>query len=259
APGGGNALPGDAQAIGAVRRALPDEAILVAAAGGLPGELHRLWRTTSDDGYHCEYGYSTMGYEIAGGLGAKLACPDRSVVVMLGDGSWLMLNSEIATSVAMGLKLIVVLLDNSGFGCIERLQQATGGASFNNLRPGPAPDFVAQARGLGALAREVADIPALEAALGEALGAERTTVLVLRTDRAAVSGIGGAWWDVPVAEVSARAEVRAARRAYEAAGSGAAGSGVAGSGVAGSGVAGSGVAGSGVAGSGAAGGATTGG
>ncbi len=209
-----NALPGDAQAIGAVRRAMPDDAVLVAAAGGLPGELHRLWRTTSHDGYHCEYGYSTMGYEIAGGLGVKIACPERPVVVMVGDGSWLMLNSEIATSVAMGLPLIVVLLDNAGFGCIERLQQATGGASFNNIRPGPAPDFVAQARGLGAIARKVEDIPALEQALGEALRAERTTVLVLETDAQAVSGIGGAWWDVPVAEVSARGEVRAARAAY---------------------------------------------
>ncbi len=214
----GNSVPGDAQAIGAVRRAMPDDAILVAAAGGLPGELHRLWRTTSHDGYHCEYGYSTMGYEIAGGLGAKLACPDRPVVVMVGDGSWLMLNSEIATSVAMGLPLIVVLLDNSGFGCIERLQHATGGASFNNVRPGPAPDFVALARGLGAIAHQVADIAALEAGLAEALRAERTTVLVLQTDGQASSGIGGAWWDVPVAEVSAREEVRQARRAYDKAG-----------------------------------------
>jgi 3D-(3,5/4)-trihydroxycyclohexane-1,2-dione acylhydrolase (decyclizing) len=210
-----NTLPSDAQAIGAVRRAMPDDAILVAAAGGLPGELHRLWRTTSHDGYHCEYGYSTMGYEIAGGLGVKIACPERPVVVMVGDGSWLMLNSEIATSVAMGLPLIVVLLDNSGFGCIERLQHAVGGASFNNRRPGPAPDFVAQARGLGAIAEKVADIAALEAGLARALTAERTTVLVLDTDGQATSAIGGAWWDVPVAEVSARAEVRAARQAYE--------------------------------------------
>jgi 3D-(3,5/4)-trihydroxycyclohexane-1,2-dione acylhydrolase (decyclizing) len=210
-----NTLPSDAQAIGAVRRAMPDDAILVAAAGGLPGELHRLWRTTTHDGYHCEYGYSTMGYEVAGGLGVKIACPERPVVVMVGDGSWLMLNSEIATSVAMGLKLIVVLLDNSGFGCIERLQHAVGGASFNNRRPGPAPDFVAQARGLGAIAEKVADIAALEAGLARALTAERTTVLVLDTDGQATSGIGGAWWDVPVAEVSARAEVRAARAAYE--------------------------------------------
>jgi 3D-(3,5/4)-trihydroxycyclohexane-1,2-dione acylhydrolase (decyclizing) len=213
-----NALPGDAQAIGAVRRAMPDDAILVAAAGGLPGELHRLWRTTSHDGYHCEYGYSTMGYEIAGGLGVKIACPQRPVVVMVGDGSWLMLNSEIATSVAMGLPLIVVLLDNSGFGCIERLQHAVGGASFNNRRPGPAPDFVSQARGLGAIAEKMADIAELEAGLARALTAERTTVLVLDADGQATSSIGGAWWDVPVAEVSARPEVRAARAAYEQAG-----------------------------------------
>ena len=129
----GNALPTDMQVIGAVNRAVGEDAIVVCAAGGLPGELHKLWRAARPNGYHLEYGFSTMGYEIAGGLGVKMAHPDREVVVMLGDGSYMMMNSELATSVMLGLKLIVVILDNRGFGCINRLQLATGGASFNNL------------------------------------------------------------------------------------------------------------------------------
>src|SRR5690606_31375116 len=126
-------LPSDAQVIGAVQSAVDEDAIVVCAAGGLPGELHKLWRTARSDGYHLEYGYSCMGYEIAGGLGVKLAAPERDVVVMVGDGSYLMMNSELATSVMLGLKLVVVLLDNRGFGCINRLQQATGSPGFNNL------------------------------------------------------------------------------------------------------------------------------
>ncbi len=125
-------LPSDAQVIGAVQRRLGD-AILVCAAGGLPGELHKLWPAREPGSYHLEYGYSTMGYEIAGGLGVKMARPEREVVVMVGDGSYLMMNSEIATSVMLGLRLTIVVLDNRGFGCINRLQRATGGESFNNL------------------------------------------------------------------------------------------------------------------------------
>ena len=112
------------QVIGAVQRGLPDDAIVVCAAGGLPGELHKLWKTARPNGYHLEYGFSTMGYEIAGGLGVKMAHPDREVVVMVGDGSYMMLNSELATSVMLGHKIIVVLLDNRGYGCINRLQMA---------------------------------------------------------------------------------------------------------------------------------------
>ena len=107
--------------------------IIVCAAGGLPGELHKLWQAGAPGGYHIEYGFSCMGYEIAGGLGVKMADPTREVVVMVGDGSYLMMNSEIATSVMLGLKLIIVVLDNRGYGCINRLQRATGGESFNNL------------------------------------------------------------------------------------------------------------------------------
>src|ERR1700736_2800516 len=129
-------LPYDGEVIGAVQRSSAQSTtadIVVCAAGTLPAELHKLWRTTTPGGYHMEYGYSCMGYEIAGGLGVKMARPDREVIVMLGDGSYLMLNNEIATSVMLGKKLIIVVLDNSGYGCINRLQQASGGEPFNNL------------------------------------------------------------------------------------------------------------------------------
>ncbi|MGH8251733.1 MAG: 3D-(3,5/4)-trihydroxycyclohexane-1,2-dione acylhydrolase (decyclizing), partial [Steroidobacteraceae bacterium] len=126
-------LPTDAQVLGAVNRALDLAATVVCAAGGLPGELHKLWRCKASGGYHLEYGYSCMGYEIAGGLGVKMAQPERDVAVLVGDGSYLMMNSEIATSVAGGFPLIVVLADNRGYGCIHRLQRATAGKTHNNL------------------------------------------------------------------------------------------------------------------------------
>ena len=213
---GNEQLPSDAQVIGAVWRTVPETAIVVGAAGGLPGELHKLWRSTTNDGYHLEYGYSCMGYEIAGGLGVKLAAPDREVVVMLGDGSYLMLNSEIATSVMMGAKLIVVLLDNHGFGCINRLQQATAGERFNNLLPPTSQiDFVAHARSLGAISEKAASLTELEAALERALAADRTTVVVIETDPERSTDAGGAWWDVAVAEVSKRKSVATARKNYD--------------------------------------------
>jgi 3D-(3,5/4)-trihydroxycyclohexane-1,2-dione acylhydrolase (decyclizing) len=191
----------------------------VCAAGGLPGELHKLWRVRRPGAYHVEYGYSCMGYEIAGGLGVKLAEPGREVVVMVGDGSYLMLNSEIATSVALGAKQIIVVLDNRGFGCISRLQQAAGGAPFNNLLDDAAPviDFAAHAASLGARSEKVAGVAALEAALERARASDRTYVIVIDTDPAIATEAGGAWWDVAVPEVSERAEVRAARAAYDAA------------------------------------------
>ena len=208
--------PTEAQVIGAVNRAAGPRDVVVCAAGGLPGELHRLWRTRDPRGYHLEYGYSCMGYEIAGGLGTKLALPDREVFVMVGDGSYLMMNSEIATSVAMRQKLVIVVLDNHGFGCINRLQQACGGAPFNNLlgADAPAVDFAAHARSLGAYAEQVKTIGDLEGALERARRAERTAVVVIETDPARPFPGGGAWWDVPVPEVSPRPEVRAAREAY---------------------------------------------
>lgn len=215
------ALPSDAQVIGAVQRALGSDVILLHAAGGLPGELHKLWQAGSPGSYHAEYGYSCMGYEIAGGLGAKMARPEKEVVVMLGDGSYLMMNSEIATSVMLGLKLTIVLLDNRGFGCINRLQNATGGMSFNNLLKDsrhetlPEIDFVRHAESLGAIARKAASLAELEAALTEAKSAPRTTVVVIDTDPLISTAAGGAWWDVAVPAVSARSEVQAARADYD--------------------------------------------
>ncbi len=217
------ALPSDAQVIGAVQRAMGSGVVLLHAAGGLPGELHKLWQAGAPGSYHAEYGYSCMGYEIAGGLGVKMARPEQEVVVMLGDGSYLMLNSEIATSVMLGLKLTIVLLDNRGFGCINRLQASTGGANFNNLLADarhavlPEIDFAAHAASLGAQSQKVASIAELETALERAKTADRTTVIVIDTDPLPSTAAGGHWWDVAVPEVSARPEVAAARRAYDAA------------------------------------------
>jgi len=212
-----NAVPSDAQVIGAVQRIAPPDAIVVCAAGGLPGELHKLWQARQVGTYHLEYGYSCMGYEIAGGLGVKLARPDREVIVMVGDGSYLMMNSEIATSVMLGAKLTIVVLDNGGFGCINRLQQATGGESFNNLLPnGGCVDFRAHAASLGAHTEQVEAISELEAALRRALAAEHTSVVVIRTDPHISTSAGGHWWDVGVPEVSTRPQVNAARADYEA-------------------------------------------
>ncbi|WP_306030248.1 3D-(3,5/4)-trihydroxycyclohexane-1,2-dione acylhydrolase (decyclizing) [Stappia sp. MMSF_3263] len=219
----GNALPSDAQVIGAVQRGTDKDAILLCAAGGLPGELHKLWKASRPNGYHMEYGFSCMGYEIAGGLGAKMAHPDREVVVMVGDGSYMMMNSELATSVMLGHKLVVVLLDNRGYGCINRLQMATGGESFNNLLDTArhavpsAIDFAAHAASMGAIAEKVDDIASLEEALARARASDRSHVIVIDTDPLATTQAGGHWWDVAVPEVSGRAEVRAARAGYEAA------------------------------------------
>ena len=218
-----DALPSDAQVIGAVQRAAHPSDVVVCAAGGLPGELHKHWLAGQPGGYHVEYGFSCMGYEIAGGLGVKLADPSREVIVMLGDGSYLMLNSEIATSVMLGCKLVVVLLDNHGFGCINRLQAATGGAPFNNLladslhRTLPEIDFAGHARSLGAVAETVPGLAALPAALARARASDRTAVVVIETDAAASTEVGGHWWDVAVAEVSPSASVRTAHDLYLAA------------------------------------------
>ena len=218
----GNLLPSDAQVVGAVWRQASDDAVVVCAAGGLPGELHKLWRSKRRGGYHVEYGFSCMGYEIAGGLGVKMADPSREVIVMLGDGSYLMMNSEIATSVMLGLKLTIVLLDNRGFGCINRLQQSVGGAPFNNLlvdarhQALPEIDFAAHAVSLGAVSEKVDGIAGLEAAMARAQVSPRTYVVAIDTDPSLSTEAGGAWWDVAVAQVSQRPQVVAAREAYEA-------------------------------------------
>lgn len=218
----GNAdLPSDAQVIGAVQRQAHATDIVVCAAGGLPGELHKLWRAGGPGGYHLEYGYSCMGYEIAGGLGVKMAHPSSEVIVMVGDGSYLMMNSEIATSVMLGFKLTIVLLDNRGFGCINRLQNATGSASFNNLLKDtqhealPEIDFAAHAKALGADSTHVGSITDLEAALSKARKSTKTNVIVIDTDPFRSTDAGGHWWDVAVPAISERDNVNKARSAYE--------------------------------------------
>jgi 3D-(3,5/4)-trihydroxycyclohexane-1,2-dione acylhydrolase (decyclizing) len=217
-------LPSDAQVLGAANRATGRRDVVVCAAGGLPGELHKLWRAPEAGSYHLEYGYSCMGYEIAGGLGVKIADPTREVFVLVGDGSYLMMNSEIATSVMMGKKLIIVVLDNRGFGCINRLQQHVGGTGFNNLLEDvrvdgelPDIDFAAHAASLGALSEKAASIAELESALERAKKADRTYVIAIDTDPLVSTADGGAWWDVAVPEVSERAEVIEAREGYIAA------------------------------------------
>ena len=213
-------LPSDAQVIGAVQRVGKPSDVVVCAAGGLPGELHKLWQAGAPGGYHMEYGYSCMGYEIAGGLGVKMAEPDREVIVMVGDGSYLMANSEIATSIMAGAKLTIVVLDNRGYGCINRLQRATGGESFNNLLRDtrhdvlPDIDFAAHAASLGAHAIKVKSLAELEDAVTAARGHVRTSVVVIDTDPLESTDAGGTWWDVAVPEVSQRREVEAAHAAY---------------------------------------------
>jgi 3D-(3,5/4)-trihydroxycyclohexane-1,2-dione acylhydrolase (decyclizing) len=216
-------LPSDAQVIGAVQRTSRPGDIVLNAAGGVPGELHKHWQSEEALGYHMEYGFSCMGYEIAGGLGVKLALPQRNVIVFVGDGSYLMLNSELATAVMLGKKLTVVVLDNRGYGCINRLQRATGGESFNNLLRDtlheelPDIDFAAHARSLGAIAEKVSGIAELEAALGRARASTRSHVIVIDTDPMTITDAGGHWWDVAVPEVSPRPDVRAAHERYLAA------------------------------------------
>lgn len=219
-------LPYDGEIIGAVQRShahsMRDD-IVVCAAGTLPAELEKLWRTETPGGYHMEYGYSCMGYEIAGGLGVKMAKPDRDVIVMLGDGSYLMLNAEIASSVMLGKKLIVVVLDNRGFGCINRLQQACGGAPFNNMLDDclhgpdgvPSIDFAAHARAMGAEAEHVRNLAELEQALMRARASQRTYLIAIDTDHRRTTEAGGCWWEVAVPEVSERESVRTARRDYD--------------------------------------------
>ncbi|WP_077035994.1 3D-(3,5/4)-trihydroxycyclohexane-1,2-dione acylhydrolase (decyclizing) [Pelomonas sp. KK5] len=228
APVAPGVLPYEGEVIGAVRDSAPDDGsaandIAVCAAGTLPAELHKLWRAAAPGGYHVEYGFSCMGYEIAGGLGVKLARPEREVVVFVGDGSYLMMNSEISSSLLLGLKLIVVVLDNQGYGCIQRLQNATGSASANNLLVDCVAeggvhvpvDFAAHARALGAEAVHVKDVAELKTEMARARQATRTQVLVIDTTHTRTTE-GGCWWEVGVPEVSERGKVRAAHQQWQA-------------------------------------------
>jgi len=216
-----NVLPYEAEVIGAVRDSHAESAthdIVVCAAGTLPAELHKLWRAVRPGGYHVEYGYSCMGYEIAGGLGVKMARPEAEVIVMVGDGSYMMLNAELASSVMLGHKLIVVVLDNRGYGCIERLQRKSGNASFNNMLDNCVPetgnpsiiDFAMHARSMGASAVHVANVAELKTAMVAARAAKSTQVIVIDTTHARSTDDGGCWWEVGISEVSQRPEVREA-------------------------------------------------
>ena len=216
-----------AEVIGAVNEAAGERGIVVCAAGSLPGDLHKLWRTRDPQGYHLEYGYSCMGYEIAGGLGAKLAAPERDVYVMVGDGSYLMMSSELVTAVQEGVKITVVLLDNHGFSSIKGLSLSVGSGGFGTeyrLRDPKTGelvgeplslDFEANARSLGAHALRARTLDELKQALEEVKRVDKTTVIVVET--ALDERVPGyeAWWDVPIAEVSEMESVRKAREAYE--------------------------------------------
>ena len=209
----GSASPSYAQVVGAVNRLATAGDYVLTAAGGLPGELNINWRSLGVATFDCEYGFSCMGYEIAGAWGARMARPDGEVFCLVGDGSYLMLNSELYSSVISGHKLIVVVCDNGGFAVIERLQLSQGAESFNTMLDGaPAVDWVAHAQSLGCLAEAVEDLDGLAGAIERARRADRTTVIAIGTAPRAWTP-GGAFWEVGVPEVSERAEVVAAREA----------------------------------------------
>ena len=215
------------EAIGVVNGAARPEDVVVSAAGSLPGDLHKLWRARGPGGYHVEYGYSCMGYEIAGGLGVKMAGPEREVFVLVGDGSYLMMSSEIVTSIQEGLKLTIVLLDNHGFASIGGLSKSLGSGGFGteyryrSEQTGRldgervAVDFVANAAALGANAMRAVSRDDLQRTLEEARALDRTTVIVVEVDPEEQVPAYASWWDVPVAEVSSMEAVRRARSAYE--------------------------------------------
>ena len=212
------------EVIGAVNAAAGERDVAVCAAGSMPGDMHKLWRTRTPNSYHMEYGYSTMGYEIAAGLGIKMAEPDREVYVLVGDGSYLMMAQEIATSVQEGAKLNIVVVDNHGFSSIGGLSEACGSEGFgteyrcrSNGQLGGrfvGVDFVQNARSLGAEACRATTRRELEDALGAMRGHSRTSVVVVETDRDERVPSYESWWDVPIAEVSEVAAVRAARDAW---------------------------------------------
>jgi 3D-(3,5/4)-trihydroxycyclohexane-1,2-dione acylhydrolase (decyclizing) len=211
------------EVIGAVNEISRPQDIVLCASGSLPGDLHKLWRTRQPNGYHLEYGYSCMGYEIAGGLGVKMAAPDREVYVMLGDGSYLMMSNEIVTSIQEGFKLIIILIDNHGFSSIGGLSESVGSDGFGTryvyrqkengqLSGDNLPvDFAANARSLGAHVIKTDNLPELKSALDEAKKQAKTTVIVVETDREERVPGYESWWDVPVAEVS---EIEAVQEVY---------------------------------------------
>lgn len=216
----GNQLPTDMQVVGAVQRAAADNTVVMCAAGTMPGELHKLWKAGKPGSYHMEYGFSCMGYEIAGAMGIKMAQPDADVICFTGDGTYMMANSEMATAAMMGIPFTVVVTDNRGFGCINRLQMGTGGAEFNNLldhavHANPsAIDFAKHAEAMGAVSVKVGSIAELEEALAKRHEQTVPYVVVIDTDPYPSTEHGGTWWEVGIPEVSDRAEVRAAHEKY---------------------------------------------
>jgi len=213
--------PAQSEVIGVVNRVSGPRDVVVCAAGSMPGELHKLWRTRDPKGYHVEYGYSTMGYEIAGGLGIKMAAPDREVFVLVGDGSYLMMAQEIVTAVAEGIKLTIVLVQNHGYASIGALSDTVGSQRFgtkyryrdtDDLLP---VDLAANAASLGARALNATTIDEFEAALRDAVASAVTTVVQVHSDPLISAPSSEAWWDVPVAEVAALESTRAARDTYE--------------------------------------------
>ncbi|MEI6677544.1 MAG: 3D-(3,5/4)-trihydroxycyclohexane-1,2-dione acylhydrolase (decyclizing) [Mariniphaga sp.] len=214
-----------AEVVGAVNDFAGPRDVVLCAAGSLPGDLHKLWRTRDPKGFHLEYGYSTMGYELAAGLGAKLACPDREIYVMIGDGNYLMMNSEIVTAIQEGIKFNIILLNNNGFASIGGLSQSIGSQRFGTkyryrdeetglLTGDILPvDFAQNARSLGAHVIEAHDIPSLKEALAEAKAQAQTTVITIETSL--TKGVPGyAWWEVAIAEVSEMDSVKKARADY---------------------------------------------
>ena len=203
-----------AAVLGIANRESEPTDVVVCAAGSMPGDLHKLWRVRDPKAYHVEYGYSCMGYELAGGLGVKMAEPDREVLVMVGDGSWLMMPGELATAVQEGVRLTVVLVDNGGFASIGGLSRSVGSDGFGTAYPNRA-DLAANAASLGAIAVRAGSEPELVAALRAARSADRTTVIVVDCERVGAAGAYATWWDVPVAEVSQMPAVQEARAGYE--------------------------------------------
>jgi len=218
-----------AQIIGVLQDALGPTDVIVCAAGSLPGDLHKLWRARDPKGYHLEYGYSCMGYEIAGGLGVKMAAPERHVCVLVGDGSYLMMAQEIVTAVQERFALTIVLLDNRGFASIGGLSEAVGSGGFGtkyryrNAATGDLDgdalpvDLAANAESLGARVWRAETLESVRDALAEALTEQRPSVIVVPVEREARVPGYDSWWDVPVAGVSSRRDVQAAREAYEVA------------------------------------------
>jgi 3D-(3,5/4)-trihydroxycyclohexane-1,2-dione acylhydrolase (decyclizing) len=224
----GNAPFAQAEVVGTVNEFAGPEDVVVAAAGSVPGDLHKLWRAREPNTYHLEYGFSCMGYEIAGGLGVKMADPARNVFVMVGDGSYLMMAQEIVTSIQEGFKLIIVLLDSQGYASIGGLSRSVGSGGFGTqyryrdqdsgaLSGASLPvDLAANAASLGAEVYTATDRATLQAGLEAARRADRTTVVYVPIDPTV--GVPGyeSWWDVAVAEVSEQDSVRQARKAWEA-------------------------------------------